>query len=48
MIVVSERGTRMMNYGGMNAGWAIFWMVAVVAIIALVVWAILRAGNQRG
>ncbi len=38
----------MMNYGGMNAGWAIFWMVAVVAIIALVVWAIVRAGNQRG
>ncbi len=38
----------MMNSGGMNAGWIILCMVAVAAIIALIVWAIMRAGNHSG
>lgn len=38
----------MMNYGGMGTGWIILCMVAVAAIIALIVWAIVRAGNQAG
>jgi len=38
----------MMNYHGLDTGWIIFWMVAVAAIFALVVWATLRAGNQSG
>ena len=32
----------------MNTGWIILCTVAVAAIIALVVWAIMRAGNQSG
>ncbi len=36
----------MMNYGEMNTGLIIFCTVAVGAIIALIVWAILRASNQ--
>jgi uncharacterized membrane protein len=38
----------MMNYGGMNTGWIVLCMAAVAAIVALVVWAIVRAGNQSG
>ena len=39
----------MMNYGynGMNAGWAIFCALVVVAIIALIVWAIMRSSGTR-
>jgi uncharacterized membrane protein len=38
----------MMRYGGMNTGWIVLCMVAAAAIVALVVWAILRAGSQSG
>ncbi len=38
----------MMNYGGMNTGWIALCMVAVTVIIALVVWAIMRAGTPSG
>jgi putative membrane protein len=38
----------MMYYGGMNTAWAIVCMVAVIAIVALVAWAIVSATNQRG
>lgn len=36
------------NYNGMNAGWAIFCTLFVVAIIALIVWAIMRSSGPRG
>ncbi|MDQ2787223.1 MAG: SHOCT domain-containing protein [Chloroflexota bacterium] len=38
----------MMNYGGMHTEWIVLCIVAVAAIIALVVWAIMRAGNRSG
>jgi len=39
----------MMNYynGGMNAGWIVFCTLFVVAIIALVVWAVMRSSGAR-
>ncbi len=37
----------MMNYGGMNAGWTIFGTIAVIAIIALVAWAIVSSTSKR-
>lgn len=37
----------MMNYGGMNGGWAIFGTIAVIAIIALVAWVIVSSTNKR-
>lgn len=37
----------MMNYGGMNGGWVIFGMIAVIAIIALAAWAIVSSTNKR-
>jgi len=38
----------MMNYGGWGWGWAIVCMVAVIAIIALVGWAIVASNNKHG
>ncbi len=37
----------MMNYGGWGWGWAIACMVAVIAIIALVAWAIVASTNTH-
>ena len=38
----------MMNDGGWGWGWAIVCMVAVIAIIALVAWAIISSTNGNG
>lgn len=38
----------MMNYGGWGWDWAIVCMVAVIAIIASVAWAIVASTNKRG
>ncbi len=37
----------MMNYGSWGWGWAIVCMVAGIAIIALVAWAIVASTNKR-
>jgi hypothetical protein len=37
----------MMNYAGMNAGWAIFWMVAVAAIIEITIARRIAAGAHQ-
>jgi uncharacterized membrane protein len=38
----------MMYYSGMNAAWGIVCTVAVIAVVALVAWAIVYTANQRG
>lgn len=37
----------MMYYGGMNTGWFLFCTLAVIAIIALVAWAIVSTTSRR-
>ena len=37
----------MMYYGGWGWGWAIVCMVAVIAIVALIAWAIIASTNKR-
>lgn len=37
----------MMHYGGWGWGWAMVCMVAFIAIVALVAWAIVAASNRR-
>jgi len=36
-----------MHYGGMTAGWVIFCTIAVIAIAALVAWAIVASTHRR-
>ncbi len=35
-------------YGGMHMGWIILCTIAVVTIVALVVWATMHTGNSSG